>query len=395
MMQVDVAVMGGGMVGLSAALALSQKGLSVAVVEKQSQQQLRLDLQSADSQEYDLRVSAISPASQQFLGRLGIWEKAARQRSCDYQRMLVWHQQGRSQMEFDCGELALPDLGCIMENRILQQVMIDALLHSANVTLLFGQRVADLNQGDSSVELTTDQGEMIRANLLISADGRNSMIHSLYNVPLWRGDYQQQAIVANLSTEKPHQNTAWQRFLTTGPLAFLPLSNGQSSIVWSVDTEKASQLMSLPDEEFFCAVGEAFEYRLGAVVAGSARAAFPLVWQQALQWLFGRVILIGDAAHAVHPLAGQGVNLGFADVELLADLIPCADSVSDQRILRQFERQRKAETLLATQLFSSLKWVYGLDSGVAGKLRDFGMSLVQNTSLVRRKVIEVAVSNRL
>ena len=229
--------------------------------------------------------------------------------------------------------------------------------------------------------------------MLLAADGRNSTAARLLQVPVVGGTYQQMAIVANVDTELPHHNTAWQRFLATGPLAFLPLSNGQSSIVWSADDELAQELLALSDSEFTERLAEAFEYRLGRVTATSQRASFPLHWHSAEQWLTGRVLLIGDAAHGVHPLAGQGVNLGFGDVALLDNLLTTGEPVFQPRLLRRFERQRKAETVTATHLFTALKQIYAQTNPVLCLARDVGMSLVEKNRMVKRLVMLSAMHN--
>jgi 2-octaprenyl-3-methyl-6-methoxy-1,4-benzoquinol hydroxylase/2-octaprenylphenol hydroxylase len=196
-----------------------------------------------------------------------------------------------------------------------------------------------------------------------------------------------------VETERLHQHTAWQRFLKTGPLAFLPLSTGQSSIVWSLDSEVADDVLQLADGEFLQVLSEALEFRLGRVVATTPRAAFPLSWHNAQRWLDGRVLLIGDAAHGVHPLAGQGVNLGFGDVALLQHYIRERETLDDHVRLRRFERRRKAETATATHLFSVFKLLYGSENPFLCRMRDIGMSAVEHNPLIKRNIISSAMEN--
>ncbi len=203
----------------------------------------------------------------------------------------------------------------------------------------------------------------------------------------------QTALIANVDTELPHEYTAWQRFLATGPLAFLPLANGQSSIVWSCDDAFAAEIAALDDAGFCAALGEAFEYRLGAVTSCSRRQQLPLAWQVCDDWLKRRVLLIGDAAHAVHPLAGQGVNLGFSDVDLLARMLVDARRPIGLRPLRRYARQRKSETWLAGQGFSALKWFFGQSAMPLVGLRDLGMRAVENTPWAKRALMQKAVQN--
>ncbi len=387
--QYDAVVLGAGMVGGATALALARSGYRVALVERASLD----DLKAPDTGRVDLRVSAISPASQHLLGQLGVW-KDIQPQACDYHYMDVWHEHGNARMHFAAEQLAIHHLGSIVENRYIQAALLRHLEPLPNVSLFQQQPLSDLQQSDESVQITIGDGQTLSAKLLIAADGRNSSVRSRLHLPALSGDYRQTAIVANVQTTEPHRHTAYQRFLSTGPLAFLPLADGQSSIVWSADTERAETLLVLDDDAFCEALATAFEYRLGAVTGCSERAGFALGWHSASQWLSGRVLLIGDAAHGVHPLAGQGVNLGFGDVALLRELFSGPDVALDtRRRLRRFERQRKAQTLTATHLFGALKQIYGHESLALARLRDLGMNLVENSQMIKRTVLQSAIRN--
>ena len=387
--QFDVLVLGAGMVGASAALALARTGFSVALIERQDLDQLNNKL----ADEYDLRVSAISPSSQQLLNELGVWQDVRRLRCCDYHKMSVWHEHGAALMNFSCEQIGISHLGTIVENRLLQSVLIQHLTHLPNVTIFKEQQLKSVQQSDNEVLVTIKSGQLLQAKLLLAADGRESSVRELLHIPVTTGSYQQTAIVANVSTEKPHDHTAWQRFLSTGPLAFLPLSNGQSSIVWSADTARAEQLLQMSDEDFKLQLAEAFEFKLGGITSIGKRAGFPLNWHAADKWLEGRVLLIGDAAHGVHPLAGQGVNLGFSDVASLNQIVKSGEVIYQRRTLRAFERQRKAETATATHLFTALKLLYGRQTSLLCRARDLGMSVVDNNILIKRLVLQSAVHN--
>ncbi len=385
----DLVVVGAGMVGASAALAFARRGYRVALIERES-----IDVMTCpEGDEIDLRVSAISPASQQLLSELGVWSEIHRLRSCDYHDMHVWHQNGNAQMHFSAQQLAASHLGTIVENRLIVALLLRHIRYLKNVTLYQGCMVEGIEQLPDAVSVVTSKGSNIRAELLIAADGRQSSVRSLLDLPLVAGDYHQSAIVANVETELPHQHTAWQRFLTTGPLAFLPLWDGQCSIVWSADSDYAETLMALPDIEFKQVLESAFDSRLGAIRRCGQRAMFPLNWHQARQWLKQRVLLIGDAAHGVHPLAGQGVNLGFSDVRLLTDLCQAGESLYQPRVLRRFERQRKAETVSATHLFTLLKYLYGQQNQAVGLMRDLGMTIVNKSSAINRMIVKNALNN--
>lgn len=386
----DIIVSGAGMVGACCALAMARQGYSVAIIEPSELPAKALN----DDADYDLRVSAISPASQRLLSELGVWQALNASRICEYEKMFVWHEHGDANLEFDCAEIAQTSLGAIVENRQVVQVLRQACEQYESIEWFSPDHIVELTQNSEqivSVKLSA-HGELT-ADLLIAADGRGSPTRELAGLHSTGGDYRQKAIVANIDTELPHSRAAWQRFLSSGPLAFLPLANGQCSIVWSCDDALAEQLISVDDEEFCRQLSDAFELKLGRVLSTGVRQSFPLGWHYCEQWLKTRILLVGDAAHGVHPLAGQGVNLGFSDVQLLMQKIGPLDNAWNWKALRQFERQRKSETMLATQAFSSLKWIYGTDSAPLNRLRDIGMRLVQSNPVCRRTLIQQATRN--
>jgi ubiquinone biosynthesis UbiH/UbiF/VisC/COQ6 family hydroxylase len=386
----DVIVAGAGMVGSCAAVAFAAKGMRVALVEPVAASAG----DDATAREYDLRVSAISPASRAILQRIGIWDRLDATRICYYEQMHIWHQHGQASVSFDAVDLARDNLGAIVENSLIQRMLHRACDADPNIEWFMPDRIEALleNRADG-VELRLESGRCISTALLMAADGRSSPTRELAGLEVQSGSYRQTAIVANVDTALPHRHTAWQRFLSTGPLAFLPLANGQSSIVWSCDDEFAAQVIALDDEAFCAALAEAFEFRLGDVTGSSERRSFPLGWHHCERWLQGRVLLIGDAAHGVHPLAGQGVNLGFSDVELCADLIPGHSGVIPQKQLRRYERQRKSETWVAGTGFGVLKWVYGLDQPWITGPRDLGMRMIDSMPLAKRIMVGKAVHN--
>jgi len=386
----DIVIAGAGMVGACAALALTGKGFRVAMVEAAAPRESDV----VDDDTFDLRVSAISPRSRNILAQLGIWQQLDSRRVCYYEQMHIWHQHGEASVAFDAVDLARDNLGAIVENRLLQQTLYRNCEREPRIEWFMPNRIETLLENETQgVELRLDSGRCINARLLLAADGRNSPTRNLAGIIAQLGQYRQTAIVANVDTVHPHRFTAWQRFLSTGPLAFLPLANGQCSVVWSCDDDLAAQLVDATDEEFCTALGEAFEFRLGRVTACSARMSFPLGWHHCERWLQGRVLLIGDAAHSVHPLAGQGVNLGFSDVETLARLISEGSAEIPQQQLRRYERQRKSETWVAGTSFSALKWVYGLDQKWLAGVRNLGMRVVDETPWFKRAIMEKAIQN--
>jgi 2-octaprenylphenol hydroxylase len=313
--------------------------------------------------------------------------------------MFIWHDNGNAAVDFDCAQLASQSLGAIVENNQVLAALHSACQAQQSIDWFLSDKITTLTENsDTAVSVTLESGVTVSADLLIAADGRGSNTRALTNIEVTSGSYDQIAIVANVTTELPHQLTAWQKFLSTGPLAFLPLANGDSSIVWSCDNELGQAMMALDNEAFCTALSEAFDGRLGQVTSIGSRQSFPLGWHSCNQWLSNRVLLIGDAAHSVHPLAGQGVNLGFSDVALLMKLIgdlerPWHESSGHKKKLRQFERQRKSETALATHLLSGLKFLYGGDNPLQSKVRDFGMQLVQSNNSIKRQLMRQAIRN--
>ncbi len=388
--EIDIAVAGAGMVGACAAYALAQNGYRVALIEASPEPAEA----APDTGDYDLRVSAISPRSRHILDALGVWRRIVPSRICYYEQMSIWHQHGSARVEFDAVDLARDNLGAIVENRLIQNALQQACREQQRIHWHRPDRVVELiDDDDSAVTLRLESGTVLRAQLLLAADGRHSPTRRLAGIRVRGASYGQTALIANVDTELPHAHTAWQRFLATGPLAFLPLANGQSSIVWSCDDTFAAEVAALDDAAFCDALGEAFEYRLGAVTGCSPRQQLPLAWQLCDDWLMRRVLLVGDAAHAVHPLAGQGVNLGFSDVELLARLLNDARRPVGLRSLRRYARQRKSETWLAGQGFSALKWFFGQTGQPLVGLRDLGMRTVENTPWCKRVLMQKAVQN--
>ncbi len=386
----DVIVAGAGMVGASTALAMAGKGFRVAIIEPAAPR----DKINISDEVYDLRVSAISPRSRGVLQQLGVWQQLADERVCYYEQMHIWHQHGQASVAFDAVDLARSNLGAIVENRLLQQTLYQVCERESRIEWFMPDQIETLLENNArGVELRLNSGRCLSAGLLLAADGRNSPTRTLAGIDVQHGQYRQTAIVANVETEYPHRHTAWQRFLSTGPLAFLPLANGQSSIVWSCDDEFAAQLDVATDDEFCDALGKAFEFKLGRVGSCSARMSFPLGWHHCQHWLKDRVLLIGDAAHSVHPLAGQGVNLGFSDVDVLTQLVGDRSDYIQHKQLRRYERQRKSETWVAGNSFGALKWIYGLDQKWVTRLRDIGMRVVDETPWFKRALLEKAIQN--
>jgi 2-octaprenylphenol hydroxylase len=386
----DVIILGGGLVGLTAALLCAKQGFSVGVVEKNAP-----DL-TWDLDQFDLRCSAISRKSQRIFEKIGVWGSIVTQRVSPYRTMVVWDALSFSEIIFNAVEVGEPDLGHIIENRVIIKALWESVEQHPNITLKFATRPKTLQIDAKSVRLETQDQDLLQAKLIIGADGAQSWLRNMANIVVTERDYHQHALVATVKTELPHQETAWQRFLPEGPLAFLPLTGScMSSIVWTATEEKIRTLMLLSEKQFCEALAHAFDYRLGQILSSSEYQQFPLKKLHAKQYVKDRIVLIGDALHVIHPLAGQGVNLGLSDALELVQVITAARmaavDIGNYLILRKFERSRKgvvAGMILAMDFF---KKTFGSRlSGVAG-LRSFGLDFVNQSSYLKRKIIQAAL----
>jgi 2-octaprenyl-3-methyl-6-methoxy-1,4-benzoquinol hydroxylase len=368
----DLIVIGAGVVGSAAALAAARDGLRVALVEAHAPPPWREDAP-------DLRVYAVAPDSSALMQDLGIWRAIREARAFGYRRMRVWDAAGGDELVFDADALARPQLGHIVEHGLLVDRLWDACGREARIQRHCPDRLAGLEQDEDAVTAVLEDGRRLRARLLLGADGAVSKVRDLVGLDTEGHDYGQRGLVAYVGTEKPHEATAWQRFLPTGPLAFLPCADGRSSIVWTLPAAEAERLLAIDDERFRGELTRAFDARLGAVLTVSQRAAFPLRRQLAKSYVSGRVALVGDAAHAVHPLAGQGVNLGLRDVAALRTLWRAAaergsDLASPHRLAR-WERARRSENAVAAYSFETINRVFSNDAMLPTLLRGHALGL--------------------
>lgn len=374
------------MVGAALACALANAGLRVAVVEA-------LKPKSFDPQsDYELRVCAISPGSEKILAALKVWPLVQERRICPYTQMHVWDASGWGEIHFDATEIGEFHLGHIIENHVIQGALLERLHSFENATLYCPDTVQLIEIGDDSAKVELASGTLLEAKLVVGADGYNSKIRSLCGIIFQAYSYTQDAVVANVDTEFSNQGVAWQRFLPGGPLAFLPLATRTSSIVWSTTRDHA-QLLVNTEEQMFCEMlSEAFDYKLGRVEATSPRASFPLRGGQAESYVVPRVALIGDAAHSIHPLAGQGVNLGFKDAATLADvLLKASRDIGSLRVLRRYERARKADNVITMRVMEGFKSLFAVDTVPIPFLRSMGLALTNVALPVKHQLMRRAM----
>lgn len=408
-MTFDVIVVGAGLVGASVALALADTGLRIAVLDAQPLPPPQADV--VPPERFDPRVCAITPASRRFLQSLGAWAGVEQRRSCAYTDMHVWEADGTGSIHFAAQDIHCDSLGHIVENAVLLSALHERLHSSRDIALLAPvslealQRLpvpAPLDDDQSRTQLQLADGRLLRSRVLVAADGGASRVRELARFDLREWDYEHQAIVTTVRTRLPHRHTATQRFMDDGVLAFLPLQAAPagaaqhcSSIVWSAVPDKAASLMALDDEAFAFALEQAIEGRFGRIEQVDPRLCVPLRQRHAKQYVQEGIALVGDAAHTIHPLAGQGVNLGFADAEALAtqlrQALARADEIGALQVLRRYQRQRIGHNLGMMWVMEGFKRLYADQVLPLRWLRNAGMSGLDRSLLLKSRVMRAAM----
>lgn len=397
----DVAIIGAGIAGSALASALSNTSLRVVVIEgsKFPQTEPACD---ASTDGFDARVSALTLASQDFLQQLGVWSNLLERRAQPFTQMQVWDGEGTGEIRFDSAEIGTEQLGFIVENRVIVYSLLESLQMCANVKLLDQTKVQSISHlpGGERQQIQLHDGRTINAALVVGADGANSFVRTTCQFKTREWDYGHHAIVCTIATEKPHAETAWQRFMPTGPLAFLPLPSGDSgkhfcSIVWSADVEESNRLMALDDNEFRQALTRASEAQLGKVLEVSRRFSFPLRQRHAVDYVQQGIALVADAAHTIHPLAGQGINLGLQDVRVLAEELIRAKQLQHQlgdlRVLSRYQRRRKGENLLMMGVMEGFKRLFAQQSLLVRWARNKGMLGLAHLQPLKKQIMKQAM----
>ena len=385
MNQFDCVVVGGGMVGAASALALAELGLTVAVVEKSAPAVF------SSEQAFDLRVSAISLASEQLLQQLGAWQPLQQWRMCPYKRLGVWETE-QSYTEFNANDIQQSHLGHIVENRLIQLSLWQQMQENSNITLLCPETLIKLEQNSIEATLTLSSS-ILRTKLVIGADGANSYVRKLVNIGTTGWDYAQSAMLINVRTEKSQQDITWQQFFKTGPLAMLPMPGNCASLVWYHNKDEINRLSALSAKSLAQEVMQHFPKRLGKVDVIN-QAAFPLTRRHANQYQKGRVLLVGDAAHTINPMAGQGVNLGFKDVKALQHVIAMAigngESWQQTDVLARYQQARRTDNLLMMSAMDALYLSFCHASPLVKLARNAGLMMVNRLPHVKNKALAYA-----
>ena len=375
MKEFDVIIVGGGMIGLSLVVELSKKmELSIAIIDPNNCNPTITD-------SFHTRVSAITPSTQDFLCSINVWDKIKRKKG--FSTTKVWDQNSHGHLNFYAKDEGIEYLGHIVENDLIQAALFNTIDQS-KVTMI-NAKLTELTKTDSGYTLDLDNGESYSCNLLIGADGSQSKVRGLAEIQVTEHDYQQKAIIANIVSEKPLMDTTWQRFLSDSILAILPLSENQASIVWSCKETLANELETKTKSIFNKMLSEASEYQFGFLELQSSKKSFPLVSRSAKEYVLENLALIGDAAHNIHPLAGQGANLGFSDViELSKQLSENIDKpLGDFIVLRKYARARRLDNEMMSKTMTGLDWIYKENNESIRWLRGYGMNLIDETPILK------------
>lgn len=386
----DIVIVGAGLIGASLALDLAQRSsLRIGLFERSPPIDVALDERTSNQ-----RVVALGKPAIAVLKRINVFEQLHPDHAHAYQSMSVWDEGSDGELYFSAEQLGEPELGFMVDSLACTQCLQEQiqLYSGGNLSCSFNTHLLSLGLSKQGVELETSQGS-IMADLIIGADGAQSWVRTQSKVFANRFDYKQRGIVAKIKTSKSHEDCAWQRFLSTGPVAALPVKDNFSSIVWSADNELAGELMELSDEAFCLALSRAFDFRLGDILEIGKRQSFPLVSQRAQSYWAPSMILVGDAAHSIHPLAGQGANLGFKDLACLSELLMLAprSQIGSLELASFYESKRKQDNEQTDWFMSALNAGFRFDAPLWLGVRGLGMNLINSRGRLKSLFAQQAI----
>jgi len=384
----DAVVVGGGMVGAAAALGLAKRGFNVAMIEHEAPAVFDAEATA------DLRISAIGCASVRLLQQFGAWQGVEQMRSTPYRRLETWEKPG-SEVIFDAAALGLPELGHMVENRVLQLALWQQVEQQESIRCYCPSRLQHLSKqdGDSwALQLTT--GELLQTKLVIAADGANSLVRQLSGIGVDGWQYRQSCMLISVETEIADQDATWQQFFPSGPRAFLPLFGHNASLVWYDSPQRIRYLQSLNMKQLAQEVSQAFPARLGAIKALSA-GAFPLVRRHAQRYVLPGLVLVGDAAHTINPLAGQGVNLGYRDIEALLDVLTESRDRQEvwwsEKVLQRYQRRRRLDNMMMQSGMDLFYTAFSNDLAPVRALRNVALMAAQRAGSLKVKALKYAL----
>lgn len=389
----DAIVVGGGMVGAATALGMAQNGLQVLLLEKHV-----VDISWDAHSDYQMRVSALTRASEKILRNLGAWQGIESRRYHAFTAMHVWDEVTPGEVHFSASDMNEDNLGYTVENQIIQAAIWEQMQQQENICVLYGAQL-------EALELQTDQALLklagigaLHCELLVAADGAFSKVRDLAFIGLDTHDYEQSAVVGCVKTEFSHQDTCWQRYTQNGPFAYLAMDENVSSIAWYLPTEKVEWALGLDDESFAREISKASDYRLGQVVQVSQRSAFPLVRRHAEHYVKPHLALVGDAAHTIHPQAGQGVNLGLLDaaalIEMVVEAREAGKSWGEFSVLRKYERWRRGDNAIVQRSMEAFDWLFKQDVGLKVVLRKTLLPMANRMTLIKNWLMDQALNGR-
>jgi 2-octaprenylphenol hydroxylase len=385
----DIIIVGGGMVGACMALAAAREGYQVTLLEPR---QPTLDWAGDD---FDIRVSALTRTSETILRNLNVWPGMQQRRVTAYENMHVWDRKGFGEIHFAAGDVGAPNLGHIVENRVIVAGLWEQINHQANITHVADFEITSIERDDDQTKLISSNNDVLSASLVIGADGARSSVRELVGLTASTSSYDQEGVVCTVKAKRGNASTAWQRFMPSGPLALLPMNDDHFSIVWSTSPEHAQSLVNASEESFNQELTQASENVCGILSVVGDRAAFPLRKLKAERYVVDGVALIGDAAHVIHPLAGQGVNLGFLDAAMLIDVLIEArahrESIGAMGVLRRYERARKGHNLAVQSAMDGFKHLFSNNNPALTLLRNVGLGVAHHVSPLRRQFERVAL----